>query len=44
MTPKRPAAAASKRAAPAAKSGGPVGRMQAGLAVAVNKTPDWKEF
>jgi methyl-accepting chemotaxis protein len=44
MIPKRPAAAAPKRPAPAAKSGGPVGRMQAGLAVAVNKTPDWKEF
>jgi methyl-accepting chemotaxis protein len=44
MTPKRPAAAAPKRAAPAAKGGGPVGRMQARLAVAVNKTPDWKEF
>jgi hypothetical protein len=44
MMPKRPAATAPKRAAPAAKGGGPVGRMQASLAVAVNKTPDWKEF
>jgi methyl-accepting chemotaxis protein len=44
MTPKRPAAAAPKRPAPAAKGGGPAGRMQASLAVAVNKTPDWKEF
>jgi methyl-accepting chemotaxis protein len=44
MTPRRPAAAAPKRPAPAAKGGAPVGRMQASLAVAVNKTPDWKEF
>jgi methyl-accepting chemotaxis protein len=41
VAPKRPAAPAPKRAA---ARGGPVGRMQAGLAVAVNKTPDWKEF
>jgi methyl-accepting chemotaxis protein len=40
--PKRPTAAPPKRAHAAAK-GGPVGRMQAGLAVAVNKK-DWKEF
>jgi methyl-accepting chemotaxis protein len=43
----RPKAAAPKR--PAAKpsvvaSRGPVGRMQAGLATALNTEPDWKEF
>ena len=52
VAPKRVAAPAPKLAAavPAAKraltaaKGGPVGRMQAGLAVAVNQSPDWKEF
>jgi methyl-accepting chemotaxis protein len=43
LASKRPAAAAPKRA-PGGARGGPVGRMQAGLAVAVNKSPDWKEF
>jgi methyl-accepting chemotaxis protein len=43
LASKRPAAAAAKRVPTGAK-GGPVGRMQAGLAVAVNKSPDWKEF
>jgi methyl-accepting chemotaxis protein len=40
--PKRVATAAPRRA-PAAAKGGPVGRMQAGLAAAVKET-DWKEF
>jgi methyl-accepting chemotaxis protein len=52
MAPKRAPAPAPKlvAAVPAAKraltaaKGGPVGRMQAGLAVAVNQSPDWKEF
>jgi hypothetical protein len=48
MVAKRPAAPAPKRApAPAkggAAKGGPVGRMQAGLAAAVKKNPDWQEF
>ena len=44
MAPKRAAVPAPKRAASAAARGGPVGRTQAGLAVAVNKNPDWKEF
>jgi hypothetical protein len=43
LASKRPAAPAPKRA-PAATKGGPVGRMQAGLAVAVKKSADWKEF
>ena len=50
--PRAPAGAA-KRPAPAPKaapkraangSGGPVGRMQAALATAVQTDPDWKEF
>jgi methyl-accepting chemotaxis protein len=45
---KRPAATAPKRAAGASRTNGthrgPVGRMQAGLAVALNDEPDWKEF
>jgi hypothetical protein len=44
MAPRRPAAPAPKRAAAAAADRGPVGRMQAGLAAAVKKNPDWKEF
>jgi methyl-accepting chemotaxis protein len=47
-THKRPSAAAPKRSAgPSRTNGvqrGPVGRMQAGLAVALNDEPDWKEF
>jgi hypothetical protein len=43
MAPKRPAPVVPKRA-PAAAKGGPVGRMGAGLAAAVKKNPDWKEF
>jgi hypothetical protein len=43
LASKRPAAPAPKRA-PAAAKGGPVGRMQAGLAAALKKSPDWKEF
>jgi methyl-accepting chemotaxis protein len=43
MAPKRPAAPAQKRP-PAGANRGPVGRMQAGLAAAVKKNPDWKEF
>jgi methyl-accepting chemotaxis protein len=42
--PKRQPAAAPKRAAAGGNSGGPVGRMQAALATAVNSDPDWKEF
>ena len=41
--PAATAAPAAKRA-PVAAKGGPVGRMQAALAVAVNQNPDWKEF
>jgi methyl-accepting chemotaxis protein len=41
LASKRPAAAAAKRA-PAVAKGGSAGRMQAGLAV--NASPDWKEF
>jgi methyl-accepting chemotaxis protein len=44
MAPRRPAAPAPKRAAVAAADRGPVGRMQAGLAAAVKKKPDRKEF
>jgi methyl-accepting chemotaxis protein len=45
----RPKAAPPKRAAAPVKSTaavnrGPVGRMQAGLATALNTEPDWKEF
>jgi methyl-accepting chemotaxis protein len=43
MMATRPVVAAPKRA-PVAASGGPVGRMQAGLAAAGSKRPDWKEF
>jgi methyl-accepting chemotaxis protein len=43
LASKRPAAAAPKRA-PAEAKGGPVGRMQTALAVAVKKSPDRKEF
>jgi methyl-accepting chemotaxis protein len=38
-----PPAATPKRAT-AAPAGGPVGRMQAKLATAINDDPDWKEF
>ena len=41
--PKQQPAAAPKRAA-ASNAGGPVRRMQAALATAVNSEPDWKEF
>jgi methyl-accepting chemotaxis protein len=40
---KQQPAAAPKRAANS-KAGGPVRRMQAALATAVNSEPDWKEF
>jgi methyl-accepting chemotaxis protein len=40
----KPAAAPAAKRAPAASSRGPVGRMQAALAVAVNQNADWKEF
>jgi hypothetical protein len=43
LAPKRPAAPALKRA-PRRGKGGPVGRMQAGLAVELKKNSDWKEF
>ena len=42
--PKQQPAAAPKRAAVATNAGGPVRRMQAALATAVNSEPDWKEF
>jgi methyl-accepting chemotaxis protein len=42
-TPSRVVALAPKRA-PAEAKGGPVRRMQTGLAVAVKQSPDWKEF
>ena len=42
--PKQQSAAAPKRAAAVANAGGPVRRMQAALATAVNAEPDWKEF
>jgi hypothetical protein len=44
--PKRAAAQQPKRANGAARTshGGPVGRMQAGLAVALKEDVDWKEF
>ena len=42
--PKQQPAAAPKRAASATNVGGPVRRMQAALATAVNQEPDWKEF
>ena len=42
--PKQQPAAAPKRAAAVANAGGPVRRMQAALATAVNAEPDWKEF
>jgi hypothetical protein len=45
--PKRAAAQQPKRANGAARvngHGGPVGRMQAGLAVALKEDVDWKEF
>jgi methyl-accepting chemotaxis protein len=41
--PSRVVALAPKRA-PAEAKGGPVRRMQTGLAVAVKQSPDWKEF
>ena len=42
--PKRQPAAEPKRAASGSGTGGPVGRMHAALAAAVNNDPDWKEF
>ena len=42
--PTRGPAAAKPTPKPAANAGGPVGRMQAKLATAVNEDPDWKEF
>ena len=42
--PKQQPAAAPKRVAAATNAGGPVRRMQAALATAVNSEPDWKEF
>jgi hypothetical protein len=42
--PKRQPVAAPKRAAAGANGGGPVGRMHATLATAVQNDPDWKEF
>jgi methyl-accepting chemotaxis protein len=45
MAPSRaPAKPAAKRVAATPAKGGPVGRMQAALAVAVNESRDWKEF
>jgi methyl-accepting chemotaxis protein len=48
VTAKHPAASAPTRAPAAPKRAaaqrGPVGRMQAALAVAVKATPDWREF
>jgi methyl-accepting chemotaxis protein len=41
---KAPAPAAAPADKPAAKRGGIVGRMQAGLATALKKDPDWEEF
>ena len=41
---KQPAAAPKRAAAGANGSGGPVRRMQAAIATAVNGEPDWKEF
>jgi len=43
-SPKRPAAAPAKPAAKPNGGGGPVGRMQAALATAVQQDADWKEF
>jgi hypothetical protein len=37
-------APASAPPAPSARRGGIVGRMQAGLATALKKDPDWEEF
>jgi methyl-accepting chemotaxis protein len=42
--PKKQPVAAPKRAAAGANGSGPVRRMQAALATAVNSDPDWKEF
>ena len=42
--PKQQPAAAPKRAVAATNAGGPVRRMQAALATAVNEKADWKEF
>jgi methyl-accepting chemotaxis protein len=42
--PKQQPAAAPRHAAAATNAGGPVRRMQAALATAVNQEPDWKEF
>jgi methyl-accepting chemotaxis protein len=42
--PKKQPVAAPKRVAAGANGGGPVGRMQAALATAVQDDPDWKEF
>jgi methyl-accepting chemotaxis protein len=44
VTPKRAPLAAPKRAAAGANGGGPVGRMQAAIATAINTDDDWKEF
>jgi methyl-accepting chemotaxis protein len=44
VTPRRAAVAAPKRAVAGANGGGPVGRMQAAIATAVNADDDWKEF
>ena len=42
--PKKQPIAAPKRVAAGANGSGPVRRMQAALATAVNRDPDWKEF
>jgi methyl-accepting chemotaxis protein len=42
--PKQQPVVAPKRAAAGANGGGPVGRMHATLATAVQNDPDWKEF
>jgi methyl-accepting chemotaxis protein len=42
--PKKQPVAAPRRAAAGANGGGPVGRMQAALATAVQDDPDWQEF
>ena len=43
-TPKRPPVVTPRRAVANGKGGGPVGRMQAALATAVQDDPEWKEF
>jgi hypothetical protein len=42
--PKRASVAPPKRAVANSRGGGPVGRMQAALATAIQDDPEWKEF